>query len=381
MYPPEFFCGRLPHRPYKMAEIAPSIGIMAIVCLLLAPAGVAGMQGIWISRAELANLPTTGLAWQRLKATADQPTGTPKLSDQNQSNNVYVLAKALLYARLGGEHYRSEVIDQCMRAIGTEQGGRTLALGREIVAYVIAADLVGLPPDKDRPFRAWLHKALTEVLDAKTLQSTHERRPNNWGTHAGASRAALAAYLGDRAELERTALVFRAYLGDAEAEYSGFKFGALSWQCDPSQPKGVNPKGCQKDGHSIDGVLPDDQRRSGGFTWPPRKENYAYEALQGAIVQAVILHRAGYDAFDWGDQALLRAYRWLRTEADYKPTGDDTWQLPLVDHFYGTQFWDGRPTRCGKNMCWTDWSHAKSKPSQPGLASPRFRGRPGNAYR
>lgn len=344
-----------------------------MLCLVLAMGGLAGAQGIWIGRGELAELPTTGVAWQRLKAQADRSAGLPNLSDKNQKNNVYVLAKALVYARIGGEHYRNEVIDQCMRAIGTEQGGRTLALGRELAAYVIAADLVGLPPDKDRPFRVWLRKALTQVLDGKTLQSTHERRPNNWGTHAGASRAAVAAYLGDRAELERTALVFRAYLGDAEAEYSGFKFGKLSWQCDPAQPKGINPKGCRKHGHSIDGVLPDDQRRSGGFMWPPPKENYAYEALQGAIVQAVILHRAGYNALDWGDKALLRAYRWLHAEADYEPTGDDTWQLPLVDHLYGTDFWGGDPTRCGKNMCWTDWSHAKSKSNRGGLASPPLR--------
>lgn len=341
----------------------------ATVCLVLVAGGSTGAQGIWISRGELADLPTAGSSWERLKAQADQSAGEPNLSDQNQENNVYVLAKALVYARTGEEYYRKEVIDQCIRAIGTEQGGRTLALGRELAAYVIAADLVGLPPDKDRQFQAWLHRALTEVLHGKTLRSTHERRPNNWGTHAGASRAAVAAYLGDRAELERTAQVFRAWLGDAEAEHSGFKFGELSWQCDPSQPKGVNSKGCRKNGHSIDGVLPDDQRRSGRFTWPPPKESYVYGALQGATVQAVILHRAGYKAFDWGDRALLRAYQWLHTEADYKPTGDNGWQLPLVDYFYGTDFWDGVPTRCGKNMCWTDWSHAKRKPNQGELVA------------
>ena len=59
-------------------------------------------------------------------------------------------------------------------------------------------------------------------------------------------------------------------------------------------------------GHSIDGVLPDDQRRGGPFEWPPPRENYVYEALQGATVQAALLSRAGYDAWDWGDQALLR---------------------------------------------------------------------------
>lgn len=45
----------------------------------------------------------------------------------------------------GTQSYRTDVINACMDAIGTESGGRTLALGRELGAYVIAADLVGLP--------------------------------------------------------------------------------------------------------------------------------------------------------------------------------------------------------------------------------------------
>ena len=74
---------------------------------------------------------------------------------------------------------------------------------------------------------------------------------------------------------------------------AGFSWGDLSWQCNASQPVGINPKGCLKSGRSIDGVLPDDQRRGGTFRWPPPKENYAYEALQGALMQAVILQRYG----------------------------------------------------------------------------------------
>jgi len=61
-----------------------------------------------------------------------------------------------------------------------------------------------------------------------------------------------------------------------------------------------------KDGHRIDGVLPDDQRRGGSFGWPAPRENYVWEALQGALAQAVILHRAGYDVWNWEDRALLR---------------------------------------------------------------------------
>jgi hypothetical protein len=163
----------------------------------------------------------SGRAWEALRQRADEDAGTPNVSDQNQSNNVDVLAKALVYARTGEARYRTEVRQNCMAAIDTELGGRTLALGRELAAYVIAADLVGLSEAEDQTFRAWLRRTLTEVLDGRTLQSTHEERANNWGTHAGASRAAVAAYLGDAAELERTAQVFRGWVGERDV-YAGF---------------------------------------------------------------------------------------------------------------------------------------------------------------
>jgi hypothetical protein len=113
-----------------------------------------------------------------------------------------------------------------------------------------------------------------------------------------------------------------------------------------------------RDGHSIDGVLPDDQRRSGGFQWPPPHENYTYEALQGAVVEAEILSRNGYpDVWEWQDRALLRAYAWLRVVALYPAVGDDRWQLPIIDRHYGSQFWDRALTTPGKNMGFTEWTH------------------------
>ena len=231
-----------------------------------------------------------------------------------------------------------------MLAIGTEVGGDTLALGRNLVGYVLAADLVKLPKPENKLFEAWLQTCLTENLQGRTLQSTHEDRPNNWGTHAGASRAAVALYLRDAAEMKRCAQVFKGWLGD-RSSYAGFNYGDLDWQADPQKPVGINPKGATKNGYSIDGVLPDDQRRAGPFTWPPPKENYVWEALQGALVQAVILNRAGYDTWAWEDQALQRAVKWLHKECNYPAAGDDTWQPHVVNHFYGTKLRRADPRR------------------------------------
>ncbi|MFQ5604974.1 MAG: carboxypeptidase regulatory-like domain-containing protein [bacterium] len=323
---------------------------------------------MWITQEELQNLPTSGPAWNNLKAEADRATGTPNVSNQEDEVNVRVMAKALVYARSGDESYRNEVIDACMKAIDTEKGGRTLALGRELAAYVISADLVGLPADKDQRFRAWLRETLTESLSGRTLQSTHEDRGNNWGTHAGASRAAVAVYLGDQEEIERTAQVFKGWLGD-RASYAGFTWGALSWQADPDNPVGINPKGATRDGHSIDGVLPDDQRRNGGFKWPPPKANYVYGALQGVLAQAVILYRAGYDVWNWEDKAMLRAFEWLHNEANFPATGDDEWTPHVINYFYGASFPAKMPAQPGKNVAWTDWTFGTGSNNQPDVTS------------
>jgi len=312
-------------------------------------------NGIWTSAAEISKLPVAGLTWNNLKAGADEPIGKPNLADNEDSVNVAILAKALVYARTGNETYRQQVITACMQAIGTE-GTETLALGRELLAYVLAADLVKLPASEDATFRNGLRAMLSKNLSSQSLRSSNEGRPNNWGMHCGATRAAIARYLGDATELERTARVFKGWLGDRNT-YADFSYDVneLWWQSNPAAPVGINPVGAMIQGHSVDGVLPDDQRRAGPFAWPPVPENYVYGALQGALMQATILYRAGYDVWNWQNKALLRAMKWLYNEGNYPPDGDDEWLPHIVNHFYGTSFPAPMPASPGKNAGWTDW--------------------------
>jgi len=318
--------------------------------------------GIWLDHGELSSLPTSGPAWENLVSQADRSCGRPRLSDQDQTNNVCIMAKALVFARTGDGGYLAPVLD-ALRNIteGGAYSGRALALGRELPAYVIAADLVDLAAhdaELDRAFRSSIRALLKTSTHSgpSNLVECHEVRPNNWGTHCGAARIAVAAYLDDADELERAARVFRGWLGDRSA-YAGFSFGDLSWQCDPNRPVGINRRGCKRNGHSIDGVLADDQRRDGRFAWPAPRENYVWEGLQGALAQAVMLDRAGYPAFEWADRALLRAVTWLYEQADYPAEGDDTWQPHIVNHYYGTDFTAPVPTQPGKNLGWSDWTH------------------------
>jgi hypothetical protein len=328
-----------------------------------------------------------GAAWERLQTAADGPIGEADIRDQDSDNDVLTLAVALFYARTGEESYRRKAADAIESAVGTEQGGSTLALGRNLLSYVIAADLIDLrsyDPAGDASFRRWLAGVRREPLSSKavpdqTLIGNAERALNNWGGMAGASRVAIDAYLGDQRDFARAAKVMKGWLGDRSAypaipgqlfrpEDTGKAFRAggssddLSWQADPAKPRGVNPKGARKEGHSIDGALPDDMRRGGSFQWPPVYTSYPREALSGYVALAEILYRQGYDVYEWEDRALLRATQFLYDLGRAFP--DEEWWEPatpaywIINDRYGTSLPVEVGTRVGRNFGWTDWTHA-----------------------
>jgi hypothetical protein len=272
---------------------------------------------------------------------------------------------------MGDDGMRYLVEDALQEIVGSgTYAGSALALGRELAAYVIAADLIDVQsrtPSLDIGFRA----KLRELRDTPTtgaapnLIASHEHRPNNWGTMAGASRIAVAIYLKDTVDLEKAANVFRGYLGEQAAyKFAATDFGGPfgqedhSWEHDETAPVGINPRGSTKAGLSIDGVLPDDQRRGGPFSGGITQENYVWEALQGAVVQAALLQRVGYSAWTWGDQALLRALTWLHDVAAFPAVGDDCWVPWLANHALSTKFPVETPTKPGKIIGFTDWTHA-----------------------
>jgi hypothetical protein len=308
----------------------------------------------------------TGAAWSNLKSDADKSAGTPDLSNQDDPTNVIILAKAIVFARTRSESYRTDVRAALNSIIysGTYTG-RALALGRELISYVIAADLINLRnynAQMDIQFREKIKELRTTYTNSgpSSIIECHNERPNNWGAHCGATRIAIDLYINDQTDLLNALKVFRGYLGD-RTQYAGFNFGSdLTWHCDSSRPVPINPKGCIKQGLNIDGVMPDDQRRGGSFvTTNIPNENYAYEALQGLLAQAIMLKRQGYDVFNFSDQALLRAFAWLNNVNEFVAAGDDTWEPYVVNYFYGSNFYHTTSTNPGKNVGYTDFTLQK----------------------
>jgi hypothetical protein len=319
------------------------------------------MPNIWMSTSEIMSLPTSGAAWTAVKSAASSLVpGNANISDQNSLHDVNTLAAALAGIRENNAAFKAKVGAACNAAMGTESGARTLALGRNLACYVLAADQVGY---RDPVFVSWVDKVRTKSLDGDTLISTHERRPNNWGTQCGMGRVAADLYLGDKTDLARAINVVKGWLGNRNA-YAGFKFAdGNTWHPDQSKPVAVNPKGSTIQGKPVDGVLPDDQRRAGGFTWPPPCENYVMGALGPVIVTVEMLRHNGYpDAHLWSDAACKRAVAWFCGTMGGKNAcsfvGDDGWQPGLIDFLYGRGIAKGgSPTAIGKSFGWTWWSH------------------------
>ena len=80
-------------------------------------------------------------------------------------------------------------------------GQAILSIGRQLTAYVLAADFAGLSGTADTTFRAWLTTIRTRDVGGhavwRSLSGPQADSANNWGAYAGASRIAASLYLGD----------------------------------------------------------------------------------------------------------------------------------------------------------------------------------------
>jgi hypothetical protein len=371
------------HRPATTSEPRPA----AVERPAPPPAPAPRSNGIWISAATLRHLPTAGAAWERLRADAEADPGSADVADQDSGHDVASLAAALVCARTQSPELCEKARAAVVSAIGTERGGRWLAVGRNLTAYVIAADVMGLradgePESAGTRVETWIRSFETERL---ADNNTGEPTPfipfasgSNASAQEGAAYAAVAAYLGDRAALERAWDAFRTYLCDPSAPdqeridlHRGVKAG---WAYDDQHPCAVNPAGTAKQVPPgrlgagqvvpVGGAIINDMARGGDLAWPPGATQYPWVALEGLVPAAVILHRAGYPAFAVADRALLRAVDYLR---DLQlSTGSGRWFqerrsneiIQLVNVAYGAHFRVDLPAGAGRTVGYTDWTHA-----------------------
>jgi hypothetical protein len=314
--------------PHSLRYALPLVALLVAATLGTAPA-IAASDGIWVSRSYVRSLPTSGSAWTTLLNVANQTTvpGNATLIDQDSVHSRNTMATALVAVRLGSNTLRAHVRDAIERVKGTEgssslQENRLLQLGRNLPGYVIAADLIQLSsfdPTFDASFRSWISGLRTRVFQGtfRTLANGDEHDPGNWGAYGGAARAAIAAYLGDATDLARSAAAMRSFTSSVPDGRWDFRptVHDMSWQCSyPNTAKYVPVDGaCTRNGHSLNGIMPLDMARGGGYRWAPTYTAYPRENLTGRVIEAQILFRAGYtDVFRWGSYAFTRVTNGLR---------------------------------------------------------------------
>jgi hypothetical protein len=284
----------------------------------VAPEPAAAANGyILMSRSALLARPVTGTRWRALKSVADSSLGTPNLCDQNSRHHLRTLAAALVYARTGSAAHGTKARNGVMAAIRTQRNGcsnAALALGRQLMAYVLAADFANLGGTADATFRSWLRTIRRKIIGGHSIWNslfrTHYLSANNWGAYAGASRIAASLYLGDRTDVYAASRITRGFLGyrTAHAFRDNLSSAALSWACSPTRYTPVNPN-CRRGGILVDGVVVADIGRGGSLRWPPGSTGVQYQldSIQGLGMQVELLYQNGYPtAWTWSNQALRR---------------------------------------------------------------------------
>lgn len=305
---------------------------------------------------------------------------TADLKNQDNKHDIKLLAGALIYARTGDPALRSKVRDEIIAAKRTldessewQTTNGVLAAGRQLGAYVISADLIDLKNydvAADNEFRSWLATIRTTNIGThsrwKSITFTCENAAANWGAFACASRIAASIYLGDTADVNRSASVIRSFLGErnaypADAPGQGGYFQHTSsydssWACDEATWTGINPA-CVKSGVNLDGAVVEDISRGGGCCVPQALgTSYSKETLQGLFFSAELLYRTGQygDPYNWSNQALKRALDFMqRSGWDFI-----TFVPWLANAHYGTAY----PQPASGNeriMSWGDWLYQK----------------------
>ena len=360
-----------------------AVALTAVLAMLVALVGIDGRAShAWQSERDLLiaprdaimELPTTGPAWDAVVSAADKPL-VPDLSDQDNRTPTYAVAAGLVHVRTGDPAYRAKVEDALRKLPGTEfgSGSRTLAVGRQLAGWVLAADLVDY---REPGFVSWVDGIRTAEIGGHgrwyALTQTHENTANNWGTFAGASRLAASLYVGDAEDVARVAELLAALLGEDTDAWPGLPSGRstggfqrtssfdVSWSCTGEDWTPVN-SGCGAASSDLDGGLVEELSRS-STSWPDDPErrgfSYSWEALQGIALQGVLLHQNGYpDVWAWSNEGQRRAVDYLHRSGGME--GDNFhrvnhWVPWVVDAVYGTSYAHG-PAGHGRNFGFTDW--------------------------
>jgi hypothetical protein len=313
---------------------------------------------LMIGRITFMTLPTSGSAWTAMKSVADGSWGSPNLCDQNYKTGVKVLAGAMVAARTNNVAMRLRVRDAIKAAMPTIVPGCSnsiLSLGRQLGAYVLAADFIDQKvnfPSDDAAFRSWLSSLRTRELGGHSiwhvLRTTADISANNWGTFALASMIAADRYLGDATGVAHDWAVFKGY-GDQGWTFKRTSSYSTVWQCGVAY-RAINLP-CVKSGVNLDGAPVEDSSR-GVF---PVFSSYIHESLQGYTFQAQLLSMGGYLAWTVNAGQVCRASQFANRAGRLNDSGVGYSVAFMANAFCGSALPTKTPTSGGRIFGYADW--------------------------
>jgi hypothetical protein len=360
-------------------------GILGLAWLYVSRA--ATNNGIWVDKTSLLSLPTTGAAWDAMIVEANKLPADGSgadISNQDSNHDQYTLAAALACARTASATYCTKARAAVMDAVGTEiytlttprspATNQWLPVGRNLGAYIIAADVLNIRATSDSQSDGTKFQNWIASFKGRFGTEGAEFQPFESGSNASAQMgfvySAAASYLNDQTMLTRAWDAFRTYAGDPTApdreDININNAISSGWAAAPSKPeaKAVTPKGKISGSLDIGGAIGNDMARGGNVSATPGHTSYPWVGIEGFVPAALILHRAGYPAFEVADQAVKRTHDFLwnlsKVDSYWWDAGDPGRAgeaKHIVNKYYGLTYTVPLGVGPGRTVGYTDWTH------------------------
>lgn len=277
----------------------------------------------------------------------------------------------------------------------------TLSVGRQLLGYIAAADLIVMSeynPGFDREFRLWLKDLRQRQVGTHTrwngIAKVSMDSPNNWGAWAMSARVAIDAYLEDWADMDAAVKLFKAWCGDRTAYPGPRQFttdgninffypsnevcyasgNATTWT--PIAPVGsvIVGTAVSTSGAIVHDVVRGQELTAGDCSLPvgdggPQAEgqSYSWESIAALFGSAEVIYNTGRygNPYTYSSSALLRALQYMITttsNGDIASSAQARWVPYLADKRYGTTYstspWTVAGTMPkGRSVGYTNFTH------------------------
>jgi hypothetical protein len=371
--------------------------LLIILGIIISSECLAAQGSIWIHPDSLAARPTSGLEWDAVFSEANATSFDTRLINHCDSfHDVQTLAAALVAKRLGDAAMRTKAVNAILTAINNfsptscscDANQVWLCVGRNLGAYVIAADILGLRGGLPGSDSAQVQAFFTTFLTRTDLPGGSPGIPSytsasNADAQVAFVHAAIAAYLGDSLQLGTVRTRFRRFCGDRTSPHTLTIPGSVNqkdWIFDLTDPVGIHDAHRIRNCCRYDGAIGHDMGRNGQmYSCNPAWTQYPWVNLEGSIPCAIILERNNaFDAKGCGTNALRRAaeYLWYLRTINAGGVGDqpdgttctglNCWFygiraediVHLINAGYGTDYpTPNLPIGRGRTIGFTRWTH------------------------